>query len=166
MLNQRSLACLTLWESKHLLEINLTTVKWFQNYLLSLCSNFKRPNVLSLRLKLIPCRRWLRTCLMTQEGSGVPDLSLSCMRSRALSIQPKIPVISVGTSNGTDHFGLVRPEYSGPALKVVHCDRSGHFGRSDRNVPFHLPKLLSPVPLFSILLTRPSSFQWKVKCCE
>ena len=84
----------------------------------------------------------------------------------ALSIQPKVPVISVGTSNGTDHFGLVRPEYSGPALKVVHCDRSGHFGRSDRNVPFHLPKLLSPVPLFSILLTRPSSFQWKVKCCE
>ena len=87
-------------------------------------------------------------------------------RPRALSIQPKIPVISVGTSNGTDHFGLVRPEYSGPALKVVHCDRSGHFGRSDRNVPFHLPKLLSPVPLFSILLTRTSSFQWKVKCCE
>ena len=33
---------------------------------------------------------------------------------RALSIQPKIPVISVGTSNGTDHFGLVGPEYSGP----------------------------------------------------
>ena len=85
---------------------------------------------------------------------------------RALSIQPQIPVISVGTSKGTDHFGLVRPEYSGPALKVVHCDRSGYFGRSDQNVPFHLPKLLSPVPLFSILLTRPSSFQWKVKCCE
>ena len=40
----------------------------------------------------------------------------------ALSIQPKIPVISVGTSNGTDHFGLFRPEYSGPALKVVHRD--------------------------------------------
>ena len=71
----------------------------------------------------------------------------------ALSIQPKIPKISVGSSDGTDHFGLVRPEYSGPALKVVHSDRSGHFGRSDRNVPFHLPKLLSPVPLFSILLT-------------
>ena len=31
----------------------------------------------------------------------------------ALSIQPKIPEILVGTSNGTDHFGLVRPEYSG-----------------------------------------------------
>ena len=84
----------------------------------------------------------------------------------ALSIQPKIPEISVGSSNGTDHFGLVRPEYSGPALKVVHCDRSGHFGRSDRNVPFHLPKLMSPVPLFSILLTRTRIFQWKVKCCE
>ena len=72
----------------------------------------------------------------------------------ALSIQPKISVISVGTSNGTDHFGLVRPEYSGPALKVVLFDRSGHFGRSDRNVPFHLTKLLSPVPLFCILLAR------------
>ena len=72
----------------------------------------------------------------------------------ALSIQPKIPVISVATSNGTDHFGLVRPEYSGPALKVVLFDRSGHFGRSDRNVPFHLTKLLSPVPLFCILLAR------------
>ena len=57
---------------------------------------------------------------------------------RALSIQPKIPEISVGTSKGTDHFGLVRPKYSGPALKVVHFDRSGYLGRSDRNVPFHL----------------------------
>ena len=67
----------------------------------------------------------------------------------ALSTQTKIPEISVGTSNWTDHmhFGLVRPEYSGPALKVVHFDRSGRFGRSDRNVPFHLTKLLSPVRL-------------------
>ena len=77
-----------------------------------------------------------------------------CLGLRALSTQLQIPKISVGISNGTDHFGLVRPEYSGPALKVVHCDRSGHFGRSDRNVPFHLTKLLSPVPLFCILLTR------------
>ena len=60
----------------------------------------------------------------------------------ALSIHPKILQILVGTSNETDHFGLVRPEYSGPALKVVHFDRSGHFGRSDRNVSFHLSKLL------------------------
>jgi len=51
-------------------------------------------------------------------------------RPRALSIQPKIPAISVATSNGTDNFGLVRPEYSGPALKVVFFERSGHFGRS------------------------------------
>ena len=66
-------------------------------------------------------------------------------------IQPKIPEISVGTSRGTDHFGLVRPEYSGPALKVVHFDLSGHFGRSDLNVPFHLTKLivvLSPALLY------------------
>ena len=73
---------------------------------------------------------------------------------RAFSIQTEIPEISVGTSNGTDHFSLVRPEYSGLALKVVHFDRSGYFGRSDQNVSFHLTKLLSPVPLFCILLTR------------
>ena len=53
-----------------------------------------------------------------------------------------------------NHFDLIRPEYSGPALKVVHFDWSGYLGRSDRNVPFHLTKLLSPVPLFCILLTR------------
>ena len=53
------------------------------------------------------------------------------IEQRALSIQPKIPVISVATSNGTDHFSLVRPEYSGSALKVVLFDRSGHFGRLD-----------------------------------
>ena len=60
----------------------------------------------------------------------------------------------VGTSNGMDHFSLVRPEYARPALKVVHFDRSCYLGQSDRNVPFHLTKLLSPVPLFCILLTR------------
>ena len=42
----------------------------------------------------------------------------------------------------------------GPPLKVVHFDLSAHFGWLDRNVPFHLTKLLSPVPLFCILLTR------------
>ena len=51
-------------------------------------------------------------------------------------------------------FGLVLPEYWGPALKVVHLDRSGYLVRSDQNVPFHLTKLLSPVQLFCILLTR------------
>ena len=55
---------------------------------------------------------------------------------------------------GTDHFGLVLPEYWGPALKVVHFDRSSYLVRSDRNVPFHVTKLLSPVQLFCILLTR------------
>ena len=49
-------------------------------------------------------------------------------RSGALSIKPKIPKISVGTSNGTDHYGLVRPEYLGPALNEVLFDRSGHSG--------------------------------------
>ena len=55
---------------------------------------------------------------------------------------------------GTDHFGLVLLEYWGPALKVVHFDRSSYLVWSDRNVPFHLTKLLSPVQLSCILLTR------------
>ena len=75
-------------------------------------------------------------------------------RVSTLPIQPKIPDISVGTSNRTDHLGLIRPKYLGAALKVVHFDRSGYLGRSDRNVSFHSAKLLSPVPLFRILLTR------------
>ena len=75
-------------------------------------------------------------------------------RVSTLPIQPKIPDISVGTPNRTDHLGLMRPEYLGAALKVVHFDRSGYLGRSDRNVSFHSAKLLSPVPPFRILLTR------------
>ena len=35
-------------------------------------------------------------------------------------------------------------------MRVVHLNQSAHFGRSD----FHLTNLLSPVPLFCILLTR------------
>ena len=44
-------------------------------------------------------------------------------------------------------------------LQVVHFDRSAHFGRSDPNVRFRLTKLLSPVPLFFILLTRPRVYK-------
>ena len=45
-------------------------------------------------------------------------ISGSCIihKKGSLSIQPKIPEISVGTSNGTDHLSLVCLEYSGPAL--------------------------------------------------
>lgn len=46
---------------------------------------------------------------------------------KGTSIQPKILEISVGTSNGMYQFGLVWPEYSGTALKVVHFDLSGQF---------------------------------------
>ena len=82
------------------------------------------------------------------------DFGFLALNSGVLCIQPKIPEISVGTSKETDHFGLVQPEYSRPDLKEIHFDRSGHFGRSDWNVPFHLTKLLSPVPPFCVLLTR------------
>ena len=89
------------------------------------------------------------------ETAFLCDDALYCVHwSGALYIQPKIPENLVGTSNGMDHFSLVRPEYARPALKVVHFDRSCYLGQSDRNVPFHLTKLLSPVPLFCILLTR------------
>ena len=54
----------------------------------------------------------------------------------------KIPRISFGTSNGTDYFGLVRQEYSGPALKAV--------------APFHLTKS----PLFWILLYVQRAVAW------
>ena len=61
---------------------------------------------------------------------------------------------SFHSTQNSGNFGWFRPEYSGPALKVVHFDRSGHFGRTDRNVPFHLTKLLFPLPLFCVLLKR------------
>ena len=70
-------------------------------------------------------------------------LHLSSHRNgRALSIQPKMPEIFV--RNGTDQFGSVRLEYLGTPLKVVHFDRSGHFGRSDRIVSFHFDKIGFP----------------------
>ena len=73
----------------------------------------------------------------------------------ALSIQPKISKFLVGMlSNVKDYFGLILPEYSGPALMVVLFDQFSHFSRLDQNVPSHLRKLLSPVPLFCILLAR------------
>ena len=52
-------------------------------------------------------------------------------------------------------FGSVLPAYLGPPLKVVHFDRYSHFGRSNRNVPFYLTKLLFLLaPLFCIMLTK------------
>jgi len=53
-----------------------------------------------------------------------------------------------------EQISLVRLEHLGPALKVVHFDLSGHFRWLNRNVPFHLTKLMFSVPLFCILLTR------------
>ena len=89
------------------------------------------------------------------ETAFLCDDALYCVHgSGALSIQPKIPENLVGTSNGMDHFSLVRPEYARPALKVVHFDRCCYLVQSDRNVPCHLTKLMSPVLLFCILLTR------------
>ena len=48
---------------------------------------------------------------------------------------------------------MVRPEYSRPALRAVHFDWAGYLGRSDQNVPFHLTKLLFPVPLILLYPT-------------
>ena len=130
------------------------------------CLQMKRAAVMREAILMSWVKTW-RVCQQTRKQvcrsvynfSNLTIYHVICVMQRlrrmwALSIQPKIPVISVGTSYGTDHFGLAQPEYSGPALKVVHFDRSGHFGRSDRNVPFRSTNLLSPVPLFRILLTK------------
>ena len=37
----------------------------------------------------------------------ITSVGFEIQKSQALSIQPKIPEILVGTSNGKDHFGLV-----------------------------------------------------------
>ena len=55
----------------------------------------------------------------------------------ALSIYPKISEI-FGTSNRKGHFGLVRPEYSRPPLKVVHFRSVG------RKCPFPFDKIVVP----------------------
>ena len=44
--------------------------------------------------------------------------------------------MEICTLNGTDHFSLDQLEYSGPALKVVHFDQSGHFDRLDHLTKF------------------------------
>ena len=72
---------------------------------------------------------------------------LKCIRDLASkpSIQPQTPEVSVGISNRTEHFGLVRSEYSGPGLKVVLFDQSGHFGRSvGPKCPFPFDKIAVP----------------------
>ena len=57
--------------------------------------------------------------------------------------QPKISEISLVHQMKETISGLVRPEYSRPALKVCHFDRPGHFGRLGRNVPFpYLDKIV------------------------
>ena len=72
-------------------------------------------------------------------------ISVTNKRHRVLSIQPKIPEISVGTSNGMDHFSLVQLEYSGPALKVIHFDWSGYLCRSvGLKCPVPFDKLVVP----------------------
>ena len=71
--------------------------------------------------------------LRTSEGLPASGYNNRAKRGvlggEALSMQPKMPGISVGPSNGTNLFGLVQQEYSEPALKVVHFDRFGHLGR-------------------------------------
>ena len=97
-------------------------------------------------------------CMASRDTRASPLACLSRVTSRDShkwrACPRKILEILVGTSNGTDHFGLVLPEYSGPDLKVVHFDRSGHFGRSDGNVPFHLKKMVNPNPDPNITIFR------------
>ena len=65
---------------------------------------------------------------------------------------------SLGTSQSTQNSGNFGwyIQWNGPLwfapTGIWRC--MVHFDRSEGNVPFHLTKLLSPVPLFCILLTR------------
>ena len=68
-------------------------------------------------------------------------------------------------ANGKAHFGSTdrnnQTDHCGPPSKLIWSFRS-----VGPKCAFHLPKFLSPVPLFCILLTTTNSFQWKVKYCE
>ena len=72
----------------------------------------------------------------------------------ALSIKPKISEISIGTSNGMDHFGLVRPEFKGAWSTLTGLVIL--VGRNEMALsiwPNCFPQI-SSVPHFCILLTR------------
>ena len=96
----------------------------------------------------------IKSCALSAQGGPCRCLTCAPLAARATFHSTQKSGNFGWYVKWTDHFGLVRPEYSGPALKVVHFDHSGLFGRPDQNVPFHLRKLLSPVPLFFVLLTR------------
>ena len=66
------------------------------------------------------------------------------MRHWALSIQPKIPDISVGTSNGTDHFGLVQPEYLGTSFEGSPLRPIWSFWAVGPRGPFPFGKIIVP----------------------
>ena len=69
---------------------------------------------------------------------------------RPLYIQPQIPEISLGTSKWERTISV----WSDRNIRGCPLWPSGHFGRSDPNVPFHLTKLLFPVPLFWRTITK------------
>ena len=74
--------------------------------------------------------------------------------SGELSVQPKIPEISVGTSNGIDHFGLVRPEFEGAWSSLTGLVIL--VGRNEMSLSIwpNCSPQISSVPHFCILLTR------------
>ena len=78
-----------------------------------------------------------------------------CMPLDPQGAQPKIPEISV--RNQMEQTISIRSDrniWDHPSRWSSLTGQVTSVGRSDRNVPFHLTKLLSPVPLFCILLTR------------
>ena len=76
-----------------------------------------------------------------------------CMPLDPQGAQPKIPEISV--RNQMEQTISIRSDrniWDHPSRWSSLTGQVTSVGRSDRNVPFHLTKLLSPVPLFCILL--------------
>ena len=94
---------------------------------------------------------------------------VSNLNKPPFSIKPPYPCpkISFGTSNGTNHFGLVRPEYSGPALKATLTSLVISVGRTEISLCICLNCFLQYRSFVFCMPSRTtSSFQRKVKCCE
>ena len=86
-------------------------------------------------------------------GSKCKKLVVKCKFGRALSLYPQnsnsLEIKMKQTILVWSNQNVLRPQ----SVKVVYFEWCGHFGHSDRNVPFHSTKilLLSPAVLICIM---------------
>ena len=123
------------------------TTPWPLLFFLSFSFLYYLPSAIFIALMLVGPSRCMPETIIQIKLNRVKNPNwreANCKHDQgfvALSIQPKISKFLVSMlSNGKDHFGLIRPEYSRPALMMVLFDRFSHFSRLDQNVPSHLRK--------------------------